>query len=146
MLRVEGTAAEELGSRTAELRRKVTALKHCDLRNDDPLGDGVRYDLVATFYCAECVAPDRAGWAQRMERLLKLVRPGGSVFLAAVRNCDRYAVAGRWFDVARVNEADFAEVFARHGFGEVMGEAVPVPDWAGEGFDSICVARAVKPH
>jgi hypothetical protein len=92
------------------------------------------------------VAGDRAEWDAVIDRLLGLVRPGGAAFVVNMRDCGRYAILGRWFPVARVTEADYPAAFARNGFdpATVEVEAVPVPDWADEGFDAVVIARARK--
>jgi hypothetical protein len=119
-------------------------LLHCDLLRDDPLGEPAAYDLVTSFFCAECVTADKAEWQQLIARVLGLVRPGGSVFLATCRDCTRYAVLGRWIPTAPVTERDLDAVRRLHGFAPdtIRVDVFPAPDWAGDGFDSICVARA----
>lgn len=146
VLRIEGTPEERLAGRAAELRRKVTALKHCDLRRPDPLGDRATYDLVTSFFTAECMTGERAEWEAALGRLLGLVGPGGTVFLAALRDSTRYAVLGHWFPTVPVTEADFPPLLARHGFRSetIVAEGVAVPDWADEGFDGICVVSGTK--
>lgn len=146
ILRVEGGPEGRLEERKAEFRRKVTALKGCDLRKPDPLGDGSTYDLVTSFFTAECVAGSAAEWEGVMGNLLSLVRPGGTVFVAAIRNSRRYAVRDRWFPAAAVTEADFPPLLARHGFRpeSLSVEAVAVPDWAAEGFDGIVIVSGTK--
>jgi SAM-dependent methyltransferase len=129
-----------------ELRSRVTALKACDLHQDDPLRDGATYDLVTCFYTAECAARSRREWERVMRRLASLVRPGGVLFQAAMRDCDHYAVGDRAIPSVPINEADFADVLPRWGFDpeQTRIEPVAVSEWAGHGFQGICVVRAVK--
>lgn len=147
VLRVEGTDAAALDARKAEYRRKVTAIRPCDLRQPDPLGEPATFDLVTSFFCTECVASSRAEWEAMFARVLGLVAPGGAAFVAVLGGCDRYAVLGRWFDTVRLSERDIAAALAAAGFdpATIEAEAVPAPDWVDDGFDHICLVRGVRP-
>jgi hypothetical protein len=70
----------------------------------------------------------------------------GGVFVAFVRNCERYRVLGQWFGTVRVDEDDIRAAFIRHGFreSEIGTVVAPAPDWADDGFDTICLAYAAR--
>lgn len=144
VLACAGVGPEQLAARKELYRSRVRGLLTCDLRRADPLGRPAGYDLVTSFFCAECVAASPAEWREAMARLLGLVRGGGSVFLAAMRNATRYDVLGRWFPATPVVEDDLAGVLGEHGFdrGSVDIRTFPAPDWADAGFDHILVAHA----
>jgi hypothetical protein len=144
VLNEAGGNLDTLTALTEQYRSRVRRLLDCDLRRDDPLGEPAGYDLVTSFFCAECVATSKTEWSRVMARLLGLVRPGGSVFLATVRDCTRYAVLGRWIPVTPVAEADLTAILRSHGFdpATIRVDAFPAPDWDEVGFDAICVARA----
>lgn len=146
VLDIEGEPADRLEARKALYRSRVSDLRHCDLRSADPVGQPDSFDLVVSFFCAECVAGSRAEWEAMMGRVLSLVRPGGAVFFAAVRECDRYEVLGRWFPSVRLVEDDFRNLLARHNFTPptIKSESVPAPDWADHGFDHICLVSATR--
>jgi hypothetical protein len=118
----------------------------CDLLRPNPLGIAAIYDLVTSFFCAECVTQDRTEWEQVVSRLAGLVAPGGTLFLAAMRATHAYAVCGQWLPVIPVTEEDFPPILVREGFEttSIVAEAVAVPDWADEGFEAIVVIRASK--
>lgn len=148
VLKLEGrdTTPGAVHRRAEQVRARVTALKVCDLLQEDPLGDGESYDLVTCFYTAECAAPSRQEWEQVMMRLAGLVRPGGVLFQAAMRNCDHYAVGDGTIPAVPVNEADFADVLPRCGFDLEQTRITPIEvrEWSGHGFAGICVVQAVK--
>ena len=138
--------ADEVTAREVELRGKVVGLHQCDIRQPHPLGRPQVFDLVASFFCIEAVSSDRGEWELFLERLASMVAPGGSMMLAAVRRCTGYEVLGRLFPAARVDETDFLRVLPKLGFdlGELVVRAVPIAEWAAEGFDSICCVWATK--
>lgn len=146
VLTCEGTDVSQLEVRKALYRSRVAALHPCDLRMPDPLGTPARYDLVTSFFCAECVAGTVDEWRSIMGRVLELVRPGGAVFFAAIRNAERYRVLGRWFPSTPITEHDFYDLLPRHGFpaSAIVAQAIPAPDWADDGFDQICLVSATK--
>ena len=152
VLRVEGADGSRLADRTALYRARRGDILPCDLRRPDPLGASQvtasgGYDLVVSFFCGECVAANRDDWPAVVGRVLDLVRPGGAVFYATMRNCHRYRVLDRWFSSVPVTEHDFADLFRARGFdpASVVAEAVPAPAFAADGFDHIILSRGVKP-
>lgn len=144
-LELEGDGADA-GERAAELRRKITQLLHCDLTQSHPLGAPASYDLVTSFFCGECVRSDVAEWEQVVTNLAGLVAPGGRLFIAAVRNASFYHVFDRTFPAACVNETHWSALLPKLGFdpAKTTVEAVSIPDWVDQGFDSICVIGAMK--
>lgn len=138
VLACEGTDATQLDARKALYRSRVGALRLCDLRRRDPLGEPAQYDLVTSFFCAECVAGTTAEWQTMIARILGLLRGGGAAFFAAMREC----VLGRWFPATPITERDLADALHRHGATAVEATSVPAPDWAEDGFERICLVGA----
>jgi len=65
ILTVEGEVAPSaVAERKRLLRYRVRTLKVVDIRRPQPLADHTTYDLVASYYCAECVATTREEWRQ----------------------------------------------------------------------------------
>ncbi|MEJ7593821.1 MAG: guanitoxin biosynthesis pre-guanitoxin forming N-methyltransferase GntF [Planctomycetaceae bacterium] len=146
VLQCQGVDANQLPARKALFRARIGKLRHCDLHWGEPLGEPMQYDLVTSFFCVECVADSTEQWQSFMSRLLGLVRPGGAIFLAAVRNAERYRVLGRWFRTVPINEYDLKQIMIEHGFSPplIHAQAVPAPDWADDGFDHICLVSATR--
>lgn len=88
---------EQLTARAEKLRQSVHALRHIDLFQEYPLGEAIQYDLVTSFFCTECVGCNATDWRTLKTKLIDLVAPGGSFFLAVMRGCHRYQVLGKWF-------------------------------------------------
>lgn len=135
-----------LAARTALMRRIIASLKPGDIRLRHPLADGTDYDLVASYYCLECVGLGRAMWAECLANLCRMVRPGGVLFLGALRRARFYHVFDREFSVSLIDEHDFAAELPRLGFpaSGLRIEVAPVPEFAEQGFESVCCVRAVK--
>jgi hypothetical protein len=145
---IEGADASDGGvnQREDELRQKLTALRACDLRQPAPLGETATYDLVLSFFTAECAATNSEHWRAVMRHLLGLVRPGGSVFMASILNCERYDILGRWFQTAAVSVADVSAALAENGFPEsgTVIQAASTQDMIDHGFAGIYLVSATK--
>ena len=149
VLALEGNqdiSANDLALRKQQLRRKITALKLGNIRNSQPLPDDSTYDLVVSFYCLEAVTSSKAEWRTLMSNLGRLVAPGGTLFLSAIRKCQFYTVMEKKFPVAAMNETDFTAVLTENGFDPAHTEiqVIQIADWAEQGFDSICIVKAEK--
>ncbi|QDU02423.1 NNMT/PNMT/TEMT family protein [Gimesia chilikensis] len=135
----------EIRDRADELRRKVTALKLGDVQQNHPLGDGSRYDLVASFFCCEAVTPSKAEWCRLMRNLCRLLEPGGTLVLAAARRCRAYSVVDSRFPTAYVEECDFLKLLEHEGFDldrTVVRAVAIAPDWSDQGSQSICLVKS----
>jgi hypothetical protein len=139
MLEPGGTSAETLWQ---TVRGKVMQLRQMDIR----VPQSGSYDLVASYYTAECVAETQAEWRQCLATLAGLVAPGGALLLGVVRHCRAYDVHGQVFPATYVDEADFAKVLPSLGFdaAQTVVEVASASDWIDQGFDSICCAWAIK--
>lgn len=139
-------AARALPARKQRLRSIVRELVHGDILRPSPLGSDARYDLVASYYCLEALGLDLDGWSRCLGRLGALVAPEGALLLGSVRRASEYTVLGRSFAVTPVDEDDFARELPRHGFvpGSLRIEVAAVPEFATEGFDSVCCVFARK--
>lgn len=73
VLEQEGTDPARLEERKLQYRSRIGELHRCDLRWPDPLGQRANYDLVTSFFCAECVASDRDEWEVMISRIISLV-------------------------------------------------------------------------
>ncbi len=133
-------------ARKMQMRSRITTVTACDLRQNDPLGDGMTYDLVTSFYCAECVQGTHSTWREYMRNLLHLVAPGGVFITSALCGATRYAVLGQDFPVTTIGADDLATVFVEEGFdpASLDIQVVSVPEFAAEGFDRILIACACR--
>ena len=62
----------------------------------NPLGESAgRYSTVISAYCADSATDDRATWQTYMQRIAGMVRPDGTLLIAALRSSRGYRVGGR---------------------------------------------------
>lgn len=136
----------DIEARKQLMRQKVTALKHCDLRRADPLGDGAKYDLVLSAYCADAATESKEEWRQMIGHLLSLCAEGGVAILLSACQSRQYQVAEKSFPLASVDGADIAEALAVAGFDprQTTIETVSIKTWAELAFDKIVIAIAAK--
>ena len=110
---LENPAPEEITFREELTRLRITKLLNVDLRLEDPLGDATcQYGTVISAYCADSATGDKQEWANYMRRIAGLVRPGGTLLVAALRHTEGYVVGGKTFPSANVDEADLRAVLA----------------------------------
>ncbi|MDP3769333.1 MAG: guanitoxin biosynthesis pre-guanitoxin forming N-methyltransferase GntF [bacterium] len=129
------------------VRSRISGFFKCDILAEAPLGGlGKTFDLVASFYTLECVSRTKAAWKQAMRNLSSLVTPSGWVVLSVLRNAHHYRVKDLVFSTAHINEADMRSALTSLGFipETIDVEVCICSDMAGQGFDSIVLARAQK--
>jgi hypothetical protein len=135
----------EIAGREAVTRRKIRRLLAVDLRYPDPLGDvcAGQYGTVISAYCADSATSDRQEWAAFVHRIVGLARPGGTLLMAALRRSHGYAVGGKVFPSANIDEEDLRAVLERHFAPEhVSVEVCELPDASSKGYSGIILAKA----
>ena len=126
-------------------RGKITRLMVVDLRRSDPLGPiaSGRYSTVVSAYCADSATDDRETWRTYMQRIAGLVRPRGTLLVAALRRCRGYRVGSKTFPSANVDEHHIQAVlkpfFPPDGLAV---EARRLGEAGAKGYASIVLARA----
>ena len=100
---------------------------------------------MISAYCADSATSDRATWELLMRHITGLVRPGGTFVTAALRRAGHYAVGGKRFPSASVDEGDIRAVLepdfdVRRGAVEVR----EVGEHEALGYSSIVLARAPR--
>jgi len=144
-LRCEGAVTpgrEEVLERERLARARITALLEVDIRRDRPLPDPQRlYATVLSAYCADSATADLKEWRLYMKRIVGLVRPGGTLLIAALGQTRSYYVGGRAFPSPFLEGADIAGVLRDHfPEKELTVRTVPVPECAQHGYSSIILA------
>lgn len=126
-------------------RARVARLLPADLREVSPLGsapdaEASAYDVVVSAFCADSATDNLATWEVYVGRIAKLVRPGGTLVLAALRRSRSYRVGGRLFPSANVDEEDL-----RRALGPLTSsltvEVCHMPDEGRHGYNGILLAR-----
>ncbi len=144
VLKQHGIPLDELKARKNQFRGRVCKLRHCDLRQDLPLGEAATYDLVTSFFCAECVGLTLDEWKTIKSRILGLVAPGGSVFFAAMRNCASYTILGKWLPAIPITMYDYRELLTDYQFGDIEATSHSCPEFRESGFDEIVLVSATR--
>jgi hypothetical protein len=144
-LRCEGatsTTREDILDRERLTRARITALFQVDVRSDAPLA--TEHDLYATVlsaYCADSVTADREEWRLYMKRIIGLVRPGGTLLLAALGQTHSYFVGGKAFPSPCLDEAELEKVLGDYfPQSKLTVKTVSVPECAQHGYKSIILA------
>jgi hypothetical protein len=146
---LDGPAAEEITFREELTRARITRLMEVDLRKDSPLGDANprRYGTVISAYCADSATDDKAEWAAYMRRIAGLVRPGGTLLVAALRHSRGYVVGGKTFPSPNVDEADLQAVLEPcFGRGSLTIQVCKLGGPDPKGYSSIMLASARDPR
>lgn len=147
-LECEGRAApteNEITQREEAARGKITKLLEVDIRSADPLGKSKRreYGIVISAYCADSATEARVVWEVYMRRMIEMVRPGGTLIIAALRRTHCYLVGGKPFPSANIDESDFHAVLGPHFEREnLVIQVCQVPECKSHGYSSIVLARA----
>lgn len=116
VLRAEGASVSDaaVAGREAQARLRIRRLWPSDLRDPLSLAPArLAHDVVVSAYCADSATDDLATWALYMHRIAGLVRPGGSLVIAALLHSRGYRVGGRLFPSADVGEEDMRALLAR---------------------------------
>jgi hypothetical protein len=87
-------------------RQRITRLIRVDAGRRRPVDQ--EYATVISAYCADSATADRATWELFMRNITGLVQPGGLFVTAALRHCRSYAVGGKLFPSADVDEDDLS--------------------------------------
>ncbi|MCV3209280.1 NNMT/PNMT/TEMT family class I SAM-dependent methyltransferase [Mesorhizobium sp. YC-39] len=123
-------------------RAGITRLLEVDIRNDRPLGNvEARYATVLSAYCADSATADLGDWQTYMRRIVGLVRPGGTLLIAALGQTQGYFVGAKAFPSPFLDGTDMEDML-RDYFpeAELTIRLVPVPECAAHGYSSIILA------
>ncbi|HEY1011725.1 MAG TPA: guanitoxin biosynthesis pre-guanitoxin forming N-methyltransferase GntF [Herpetosiphonaceae bacterium] len=138
--------ATEIAGRAAEVRRAVTELLPCDLRQAQPLGPSQRpiYDALSMCYGADSIFATLPEWEAAMRRCCAALKPGGALIAAVIKNASWWALGGRRMQAVPLDEASVAAALGRIGFApaslDLRAEQVAAAD--SEGYDEIIFITA----
>ena len=146
-LQCEGLALPtpaDVAKREADTRRKTCRLLQADLRDLQPVC--TRYATVISAYCADSATTDLAEWSEYMHRIASMVRPGGTLLLAALRQSNGYRVGGKIFPSANVSEHDVLKALKPFFLSENVTVRVCQLSDSSKGYSSIMLSQAVDRH
>lgn len=152
ILRLEGRAdptEAELRDREERCRRRVTRLFRGDARRQRPLDTWAprRYEMVTSFFCADSITGDLREWQRCARHIARLVAPGGTLVLGALRQCRAWRLGDLWLPSPCIDERHVQFLLDAAGFEQEHRrvEVAPVPDQADSGFSSILLVSARAP-
>ncbi|MEQ1951221.1 guanitoxin biosynthesis pre-guanitoxin forming N-methyltransferase GntF [Mesorhizobium sp. CN2-181] len=127
------------------VRQKTRKLFRCDLRQPHPVGERRRYNTVVSAYCADSATGSKDEWAAFMQRIIGLVRPGGTLLTAALWNCHSYRVGGKVFPSPGIEEEDlFAALAPAFGEDGIVIRTHKLADAPTKGYQGILLACATR--
>jgi hypothetical protein len=135
-------AQSDIREREHLTRDKIASLMEVDVRHDQPLGRAQRhYATVVSAYCADSATADLDSWQVYMRRIMRLVRPGGTLLVAALRGTQTYFIDGKAFPSPCIDEGHMREMLLEHfPESELTVRVVRVPECAPHGYSSIILA------
>jgi NNMT/PNMT/TEMT family len=143
-LQCEGQTAPtqaDVAAREAVTRRKTSRLIVADLRDPQPIL--TQYATVISAYCADSATSDLAEWTRYMHRIASMVRPSGTLLLAALRHSKGYRVGGKLFPSANISEHDVMKALQTYFCPENVTLRVCQLSKASKGYSGIILARSV---
>lgn len=134
--------------REQEARRVVTKILSGDVTSSDPIGPISRgcYPLVSALYCAEAVSSNHQIWHNNIKNIMSLVKPGGTLILAACGLCDYYQVGKNRFPCTRIEPQDMLSILYSNDFTNIDLRVRQLHDQVTQGLSLTILAAAVKPE
>ena len=134
-------------SRKSLLAACVSQLRLCDLNRSHPLGDGVQYDLVTAFYCVETAGGSPYDWPWLLNNLCSLLTPGGTLFLALLRNQNFYPSGQGYLPAACLDETELQVWLASSPLDQTNAqvEVIRLSQWEDTECSGILLLDAPRP-
>ena len=106
---LEGKKQEDSFDREEELRRKITRVIPCDIRQQQPLmvkdAQQLKFDVVHSNSCIEAAVESDDMFCEAVAKLAKLVKQGGYLMLGGFLNSTYYFVGNEKFSDFPVSES-----------------------------------------
>ena len=151
VLRCEGSrapSADLVRWREARTRRVLSDLLSTDARRRHPLGRqrDATYDLLISGFCLDCLSQSKAVWRRCMRNVFRLLKPGGSFVLFALRASRAYRVGTRWFPAANVSRRELASALLECGAepGSIDVRECDLPGQSAQGYRGMLLASGEK--
>ena len=97
---LEGKSEEEATTREEELRRKISRIVPCDIRQTKPLHlnessttDQIKFDIVSTTSCIAAAVETDSEYCKAVAKMSQLLKPGGQLVMAGIIN-DSFCMVG----------------------------------------------------
>jgi nicotinamide N-methyltransferase/methyltransferase len=110
--------AVECDRREMTMRSKLRSICRGDARRKPPLQTDIEFDVLVSCFCLEAAATARSEWQDLTLNVCSLLRPGGSLILAAIKNADTYGVGSSVLPAVPIDEHDVIRSLEAAGFDE----------------------------
>jgi hypothetical protein len=154
---LEGGSEEDVKQRQLDLRRKVTAVVHCDILQDEFIDAQYRccYDVVVCFLCLDSAVKDKDSYTSGMAKLSSLVREGGHLLLCSTRRENSsegfYTIGGIKYHNIALKRNFVVDTLRSNGFAIETEDFLPVmvpptldPNIADVGFQGFMFFHCIK--
>ena len=139
------TTADAIKQRSSEMRRKVTRLLPCDVRQPAPIGEDARqYDLVLAPHCTDVAVATVSQWMEVVDNISKLVKPGGWLFIAVTTGATHNTVGSTVFACTDLTDEDLYEGYQRAGYDLKTYRLAKIQADSKYEYTGICYAIAQK--
>lgn len=125
-------------------RRRTEGLLEGDARRPLPVGPTASdsFDAVFACYCLEAVGPNERDFAQALQNVLHLVRPGGFAVVMTLEACARYRLNGYFVPCYPVRESDLLTGYRSVGFEVTDISHCEASDHANQGYTKLMLSCA----
>ncbi len=99
------------------VRRKIATIRQCNARNLQNCA-APAYNIVVSGFCLEAAASTHGQWERMVRGLARLLFPGGTLLLTAIRNATSYRSGAAVYPVISINENDVTAALISAGFAQ----------------------------
>lgn len=117
-LELEGVEASllNIGRRMSRVRDLVTRVVHCDVSRGIPIRTRCKYEVIISNYCLDAITDSKYEWQLYIERLTRLLTPGGTLVLSSLQQTKFYEFGSTRYANVLLDIDDMPEAFERAGF------------------------------
>lgn len=105
--------------RERELKQKISQARYDVLRDRFFETAPLRYDLVSSNFCIECISKSRSVWLQALTNISNRLVEGGFLVMTALRGASTYNVSGRTLPATPIYETDLWKALNSLGFSDI---------------------------
>eukprot|EP00118_Oscarella_pearsei_P019975 m.215136 g.215136 ORF g.215136 m.215136 type:complete len:270 (+) comp39825_c1_seq2:214-1023(+) len=113
--------------REEELKAKLSAIIPCDAQQEKPIGEGYdgSFDVVSSTLCLEAANKTAEQFKSSLQKLSRLLKPGGWLMLNGVTGESFYNVGEEKFFCLALDEDFILEALSEAGFSSVEIKRLP---------------------
>jgi NNMT/PNMT/TEMT family len=126
---IEKVTQDDIQSRSALLREKLTYFGFCDAFSNPPLlwKPDQSYDVVQVNFVLESITSSLEKWEMALQNIISLLKPQSTLILSALQDSTYYTVHDKRFPAVNIDETLLMSVLIKYGFREENIEMTSVP-------------------